>query len=70
MKKLIFIHIAALFAACTTDFSVDIAPFALEFLTATFEEDSRIQLNEERKSVWTSGDLVSVFKMNDANSQW
>ena len=70
MKKLIFIHIAALFAACTTDFSADIAPSDLKFLTATFEEDSRIQLNEERKSVWTSGDLVSVFKMNDANSQW
>ena len=70
MKKLLFIHIAALFTACTTDFSADIAPSALEFLTATFEEDSRIQLNEERKSVWTSGDLVSVFNMNDANSQW
>ena len=47
---------------------VDEAP---ETITVGFEdEDTRIQLNEAKKTVWTKGDLVSVFYMSDANQKW
>ena len=47
---------------------VDDAP---ETLTVGFEEnDTRVQLNEETKTVWTKGDLVSVFYRSDANQKW
>ena len=47
---------------------VDDAP---EILTVGFEEnDTRVQLNEETKTVWTKGDLVSVFYRSDANQKW
>ena len=39
-------------------------------LTVSFEDrDSRIQL-QGRKTVWTSGDLVSVFYRSNANQKW
>ena len=42
-----------------------------ETLVVGFEDDdTRIQLNEDMKSVWTKGDLVSVFYRSDANQQW
>ena len=47
---------------------VDDAP---ETLTVGFEEnDTRVQLNEDTKTVWTKGDLVSVFYRSDANQKW
>ena len=33
-------------------------------------DDTRIQLNENLKSVWTEGDLVSVFYKSDCNDCW
>ena len=59
-----------LFAACTTDVTEDVAVKLPETITVSFEEGSRIQLNEEQKTVWTAGDLVSVFYRSDANQQW
>ena len=42
-----------------------------ETLVVGFEDDgTRIQLNEVQKTVWTKGDLVSVFYRSDANQQW
>ena len=66
MKKVLFAVIAMLFAACTTDTTKDIAIEAPEILTASFEEDTRIQLMNG-KTVWNTGDLVSVFYKSDAN---
>ena len=66
MKKLLFAAVALLFAACTTDTTKDIAIEAPEILTASFEEDTRIQLMNG-KTVWNTGDLVSVFYKSDAN---
>ena len=43
---------------------------APETLTVGFEKDTRIQLNEEQKTVWTEGDLVSVFYRSNANQKW
>ena len=66
MKKLIFAVIVALFAACTTDTTKDIAVEIPETLTVSFEGDTRIQLMNG-KTVWNTGDLVSVFYKSDAN---
>ena len=66
MKKLIFAVIVALFAACTTDTTKDIDVEIPETLTVSFEGDTRIQLMNG-KTVWNTGDLVSVFYKSDAN---
>ena len=40
-------------------------------ITVGFEgDDTRIQLNEAQKTVWTKDDLVSVFYRSNANQQW
>ena len=77
MKKfLLFAAVATLFAACTQDVVVDITPAPIvdevpETLVVGFEGDvTRIQLNEAQKTVWTNGDLVSVFYKNDANQKY
>ena len=77
MKKLLLYVFAALaFAACTQDVVVDITPAPIldnapETLVVGFEGDvTRIQLNEAQKTVWTNGDLVSVFYKNDANQKY
>ena len=72
MKKFyIFALAVMLFAACTTDQTADVQPIdAPETLTVSFEEDTRIQLNEAQKTVWNEGDLVSVFYRSNANQKW
>ena len=73
MKKLyIFTLVAMLFAACTTDEAQDVAVNieTPDTLTVSFEGDnSRIQL-QEGKTVWTKGDLMSVFYRSNANQKW
>ncbi|MBO5671963.1 MAG: hypothetical protein J6R81_02185, partial [Alistipes sp.] len=77
MKKLLLFVFAALaFAACTQN---DIEELSAnrqdvpETLTVGFEgadDDTRIQLNETQKTVWTKDDLVSVFYRSNANQKW
>ena len=44
---------------------------APETITVGFEgDDTRIQLNEAQKTVWTKGDIVSVFYKSNANQKW
>ena len=43
----------------------------LRSLQVSFEEDdTRIQLNEDRKTVWTKDDRVSVFYRSNVNEEW
>ena len=77
MKSLLlFSLVATLFAACSKDGLNEVSgtkPMdeAPETLIASFEDDNtRIQLNDEVKTVWTEGDLVSVFYRSDANQKW
>ena len=77
MKRLLlFAVVATLFAACTQDIVVDVTNPTIddntpETLVVGFEgDDTRIQLNDAQKTVWTSGDLVSVFYRSDANQKW
>ena len=79
MKRLLlFAVVATLFAACTQDAINEqqnmqtILDEAPETLVVGFEEsdETRIQLNEAQKSVWNSGDEVSVFYKSDANQKY
>ena len=75
MKKILFFVLTALtFAACEQALVEEqsaICPDVPETITVGFEsEDTRIQLNDVQKTVWTSGDLVSVFYRSDANQKW
>ena len=78
MKRFLLFAVAVmLFAACSKD-AIDeqqgiqnIVDEAPATLTVGFEDDeTRIQLNEAQKTVWTNGDLVSVFYRSNANQQW
>ena len=75
-KLLLFTLVATLFTACTEDV-IDEQRNVLtddnRTLTVSFDgetEDTRIQLNEEKKTVWTEGDLLSVFYRSTTNEQW
>ena len=65
-KFYLFALVAALFAACTNDTTEDVAVEVPQTLTVSLEEDTRIQLMNG-KTVWNTGDLVSVFYKSDAN---
>ena len=74
MKKLLlFVFAAFAFAACTQDVEVQVTERhdAPDTITVGFEgDDTRIQLNEAQKTVWNSGDEVSVFYKSDANQKY
>ena len=72
MKKLyLFTLVATMLAACATDATQEVAIEVVpKTLTVSLEENSRIQLNEEHKTVWTKNDIVSVFYRSNANQQW
>ena len=74
MKRFyLFALVATLFAACATDATQDLAPeipTSPDELYVSFDEESRVQLNAECKTVWTKDDLVSVFYRSNANQKW
>ena len=72
MKKFLLSVLAAttLFAACTTESTTDAVSVPVpDVLTVSLEEDTRMQLMDE-KTVWNEGDLVSVFYKSNANQKW
>ena len=75
MKQLFTLVLAAMaFVACTQneveEFSANRADVP-ETLTVGFDGgDTRIELNEALKTVWTEGDEVSVFYRSDINQRW
>ena len=62
------------FIACTQetiDEQTAIRVDAPETIKVGFEDsETRIQLNEAQKTVWTKNDLVSVFYKSNANQKW
>ena len=75
MRKLLLFACALFgFMACTQNPIEEqsaIRTDAPETLRVGFEDDeTRIQLNSAQKTVWTKGDLVSVFYRSDANQKW
>ena len=75
MKKLLlFLFSAFAFAACEQapiEEQSAIRYEAPDTITVGFEgDDTRIQLNEAQKTVWTEGDHVSVFYRSTVNEEW
>ena len=71
MKRFFLFALAAtVFAACSTDTTQDLAPEIPDTLTVSFDEETRVQLDAECKTVWNADDLVSVFYRSDANDCW
>ncbi len=75
MKKLLlFVFAAVAFAACEQapiEEQSAIRQDAPDTITVGFEgDDTRIQLNEAQKTVWNSGDEVSVFYRSNGNQKW
>ena len=75
MKRLLLFVFATLaFAACEQapiEEQSAIRQDASETLTVGFEgADTRVQLNEAQKTVWNSGDEVSVFYRSNGNQKW
>ena len=72
MRKLltILVIVTSLFTACKTEFTEQITPLAPRSIEVCFEEDSRIQLDENKKTVWTENDLVSIFYHSYINECW
>ena len=74
MKRLFMLLCAVVaFAACEQVF-IDVANDVAESdrsLSVSFEgDDTRVQLNEAQKTVWTEGDLLSVFYRSTVNEKW
>ena len=75
MKRLLLFVLAAFaFAACTqneVEEQVAVRHDVPDSITVGFEgDDTRIQLNEAQKTVWTKGDHVSVFYRSAVNEDW
>jgi len=72
MKKILFFAAAAaLFAACSKDATEDVAVLPDNVLyVSVADDDSRIQLDENCRTVWNEGDLVSVFNKTTGNECW
>lgn len=71
MRRVLFITIlATLLTACTAEFTEHIAPLSPKMLTVTFDEESRILLDENSQTVWTADDKVSVFYRSYVNECW
>lgn len=77
MKKLLFyaFGIIAMMACVNADIEENKAYNDLSGIPAMVkamidDEHSRVQLNEEVKTVWTKGDLVSVFYKNSDNNKF
>lgn len=72
MKKLfLFAAAATMFAACSKDTTEDINVLPDGILRVSFsEDDSRVQLDENSRTVWNEGDLISVFNKTDGNECW
>ena len=75
-KLLLFVFAALAFASCTQDVVVEVTANksdSVDTITVGFEgeeNETRIQLNDMKQTVWTKGDLVSVFYRSNANQQW
>ena len=68
MKKFFIISVVAMvLTACSQDTTND---YSIPEMRVGFDDETRVQLNEECKTVWNRGDMVSVFNKTDANSCW
>lgn len=73
-RVLLLILAAVMFAACeqiSINEEHSMVKENFRSLQVSFEEDdTRIQLNKDRKTVWTKDDRVSVFYRSNVNEEW
>ena len=73
MKKCyLILALAAMFASCSKNEAVDEQPIAAskdKIYASIGEKDTRVQLNEELKSVWNAGDEITIIGPKEY-SQW
>ena len=70
--KAFFYAVAAIFllcAGCGHDASPDDVSVRKK-LNIVAASETKVQLNGELATVWTEGDCISVFNMNDGNGCW
>lgn len=74
MKKLsLFAAVATMLAACTTDTTENVAstlPYDVLYVSVGDEDESRIQLDGNSRTVWNEYDRVSVFNKTNGNECW
>lgn len=74
MKKfLLFVTVAIMLAACSTDTTENVAstlPYDVLYVSVGDEDESRIQLDGNSRIVWNEGDKVSVFNKTNGNECW
>ena len=74
MKRLFMLLCAVVALAACEQVFIDVANDVAESdrsLSVSFEgDDTRVQLNEAQKTVWTEGDLLSVFYRSTVNEKW
>lgn len=75
MKRFLLFALATImFASCTDDAIDEQCGLPIlddRTLSVSFEgDDTRIQLNDAQQTIWTKGDLVSVFYRSSVNEQW
>ncbi len=73
MKKLLlFVAAATMFAACSKDTTHDLSINRQidKLYVSIGDDDSRIQLDENCRTVWNEGDMVSVFNKTNGNECW
>lgn len=75
MRRVLLLILAAMMFAACEQISINeehsMVKENFRSLQVSFEEDdTRIQLNEDRKTVWTKDDRVSVFYRSNVNEEW
>lgn len=64
-RKLIFMLLVAMLAACTLPDGINDAqnqgPIRPDYLYIDFEEETRVEFNSDRKTIWSEGDKVIRF---------
>ncbi len=71
MKKILYILPILLTAvSCLSDINDEVLGNDVETLTVSLDPETKVQLNDEGKTTWTKGDLLSVYNFNDKNVKW
>lgn len=72
MRNFVIIALTAtLLASCTQDIDIEIVAQThdVEHIYASFEEDTRVELNTNKQTVWTEGDMI-VRYANGVHDVW
>ncbi len=69
-KSIIWCAFLLSFAGCTAELVEENKFSDMETLKVSFDPETRIQLDENQKTIWNEGDLLSVYNYNESNERW